>query len=222
MPEIYYRRRRAAALGILVLVVLILALLLSRCGGPDEENTAATESVQTSTTTATETSSSSSESSSESSSSESESSSEEATSSSTEPSAEAAAGEQCDLGSLELVATSSASTYAAGQQPTFYLTLRNPTQADCTINLDETPITFEVFNLVSDDRVWADTDCNAPVAQGDITLAAGQERYYQAIWSRTTSAPELCTERNEVEPGAYYLNVSIGDTRSAPHTFNLT
>lgn len=214
LPEVYYKRRRAAALCVLLVLLLVLIFALSRCGGTSEETAevaTTTSSSATETTTSEESSTTAS----------SEESSTESTESSASSSAEAAAEAFCDPATLQLVASSSASTYSGVQQPTFYVTLRNPTDVDCSLNLGELPLSFQVYDLVTDARIWADTDCNEPVAQENITLEAGQERYYQAIWSRTTSAAGECTAREAVPAGAYYLRVALGENVSAPHTFNL-
>lgn len=220
LPEIYYRRRRVAAVIILVVLVIICALLLSLCGRSEETSTTGDEAVETTSSSAATSSETSAAATT----------SEEATSSEAEESetateettaATVAEGDLCDPANLELVANSSASTYTNPDRPTFYLTLRNTSDADCLVNLDETPLAFTVYNLANDERIWGDTDCNAPVAQGLVELAAGQERYYQAIWSRTSSAPEQCSDRTAAAAGAYYLLVTLDGDRSAPHTFNL-
>ncbi|MDO4929320.1 MAG: hypothetical protein Q3976_09755 [Corynebacterium sp.] len=215
LPEVYYKRRRAAALCVLLVLLLVLVFTLSRCGGSSEETpeVAATATTSTASSSATETTTSEESTTS--------SSEESSTESSSSTSAEAAPEAICDPATLQLVASSSASTYSGVQQPTFYVTVRNPTDVDCSLNLGDLPLSFQVYDLVTDTRIWADTDCNEPVAQELISLEAGQERYYQAIWSRTTSAAGACTAREAAPAGAYYLRVALGENVSAPHTFNL-
>lgn len=209
LPEKYYQRRRAAAAIVLVVVVLLLIFLMSSLGGKQDATPAAQTSSATSTTSSSVAATSS-----------------EAPSSiepsSEEPSAQAApAKDACTVEDLQVVARTNRPNYPAGEQPVFYLTVTNPTAVDCDIDLDQDPLRFEVYNLGTNQRVWSDIDCNRPVAQGHQIFKAGQQRSFEAAWSRTHSAPDECTDRPNVAPGGYYLHTVIGPNPSQPVTFNL-
>ncbi|AZA10682.1 hypothetical protein [Corynebacterium gerontici] len=211
LPEKYYQRRRAAAAIVLVIVVLLLIWLMSSLGGKNDPTPAAHTSTSTSSSSVKN--SSSEESSSEASSAE---------PSSEEPSAQVApAKDTCGVEDLQIVAKTNRPDYPAGEQPVFYLTVTNPTAVDCDVDLDQEPLRFEVYDLGTNQRVWSDIDCNRPVAQGRQVFQAGQQRSFEAAWSRTESAPDECTDRPQVAPGSYYLHTVIGPNPSQPVTFNL-
>ncbi len=201
----------------LVVVVLLIVWVLSTIGGGDTENTNVAESGASSSATATssarasETSGRSSEKSTES------------QKPSAEPTSSVAADAKttCAVEDLVVSAASDQANYDAKAQPKFFMTVKNPTKADCGINADENPLRFEVYNLATNQRIWSDIDCNQPVAKGKTTFKAGEERYFEAIWSRTGSAPKQCSGRQPVPAGSYYLHTVIGGNPSPAYTFNL-
>ena len=129
----------------------------------------------------------------------------------------------CGIDDLELSVRPGENTFREGQQPNFFLTVENPTGAECEIDLSEEELKFEVFTLGSSyDRVWGDTDCNNPTSSSRLELEAGDSRTYEMTgWSRTTSSPDSCDDREPVGPGAYMVYGHIGDNTSEPQTFNL-
>ena len=120
--------------------------------------------------------------------------------------------QSCELSDLQISATSDKPSYEEGQLPEFYMTVKNPTAADCTIDLRDNPLRFEV---------WSDLDCNQPVDGTSRIFPAGSERYYRAVWSRTDSEPGQCGQRNPVPAGSYFLHTVIGNNPSEAHPFNL-
>ena len=215
--EIYVRRRVAAVVVLLVVIGLVVWGLTAFANRGDEpEAPVAVETTTTESTTSTTASS--------------EESTTETTAASTseepseEPSETAVAAESkdtCELADLRITATSDRPSYGPNVQPTFYMTVANPTDADCEINLDDEQLRFEVYNLETNNRVWADTDCYPSVLSGDETFEAGDERSFQAVWSRLESQPGQCSNRTPVEPGPYFLHAVIGSNPSDAHPFNL-
>ncbi|WKD58708.1 hypothetical protein CCASP_01410 [Corynebacterium caspium DSM 44850] len=216
-PEIYLRRRAAAAILLLVFIVLLIFVVLKFSGGDkDAQNTAATTTpVSTAPVSPTELPSSLVTTLS----------SAPPTSTAGEPTALAAtstpAKNSCELADLIVEARVNQTTIPTGQQPTFYMTITNPTKADCVIDTTKFPMRYEVYSLTTNQRVWSDIDCNAPISTGNETFKAGQSRHFEAVWSRTNSAPKQCSNRETVEPGAYFLHTVIGENPSDPITFNL-
>lgn len=209
LPEVYYQRRRVAAAVALVVVVMLTVAVIALLR-PDKETEQAAVTSTVAAPTATETVAE-------------ETTSEEAPETTVEETVtEAAPAEgECSLADLEIEAQTNQANYSANSQPVFYMTVRNPTESDCVINLDENVMRFEVYALGTNQRIWADVDCNPSVGKGDETFAAGSERYFEATWSRTNSAPGECTERTPAAAGSYYLHTVIGDNPSQPATFNL-
>lgn len=208
-PEVIYVRRRVAALFLLLVVIAVLIFAMVKFAGKKDDSTDVAATMTTTTSVeATETTSTSE-------------STTESTSESTEASAEAPKKQSCELHDLRITATSDQPNYAANVEPKFYMTVKNPTDADCEIDLDRDILRFEVYDLATNQRVWADVDCNASEGTGTRVFPAGEERHFEAKWSRTTSAPEMCQQRQPVPAGSYFLHAVIGDNPSDAHTFNL-
>lgn len=234
LPEKYYRRRRLAAVVVILVVVALIIWGLSalaRSGSGDPDDTAApaqnTTAQQPATTAAEDTGDTE-----ESEESEESETTGEATTAEEEPAGEDADREEaedtdepadggCALSDLEISADSDRANYPSGTQPTFYMTVANPTRSDCEIDLDEETLRFEVYDLSTNERIWSDTDCYDSVQTGTETFEAGEERYFEAVWSRTASAPGQCDNRPAAEPGGYFLHTVVGDNPSEAHTFNL-
>ncbi|WP_313006365.1 hypothetical protein [Corynebacterium variabile] len=226
-PEIYRRRRIAAGVGLLVLVlVLVLIVRAITGGGGDSSETAADSSTSSASAAPSESATGSADASSSASTSEtsgsSVASSEESEGADPSESRTAEPTGTCNVDDLRLEVRSGAPTYAGGQLPDFIMSVTNNSEADCTVDLEANPMSFEVFNLASYERIWGDTDCNEPTATEDIDLAAGESRNFALNgWSRTTSAPDQCADRADAGTGAFLLYGHLGDKVSEPATFNL-
>ena len=214
-------RRRVAALVILLVVVALLVWALSsmaRSGGSGSDGATETSTEQTvNPTVATEPTVAAPE----------ESTSETASASpSEEPSSSVEAAPArtgaCELKDLRIKALPNQPSYAAGTEPVFYMEVENPTDTDCVIDLDENILRFEVYDMRTNERMWADTDCYQPVVSGTQTYKAGEKQGYQARWSGTVSQPDRCEDRPAIEPGSYFLHTVIGDNASEAAPFNIT
>lgn len=241
LPEKYYVRRRAAAVIVLLVVVglLIWAMVAwGSSGSGDEADTAAGESTTSAAAESPSPTSTQEQETAETTSMDDQDTKSPPSSDAEEPeespypdapegseeSSEVTADPErttCELSDLEITAASDQPSYPADTQPTFYMTVANPTGVDCEINLDEATLRFEVYSLATNERIWSDTDCNASVEDGLQTFASGEERYFSAVWSRTASAPGACDNRPVVPAGAYFLHAVVGDNPSPAYTFNL-
>ncbi|WP_291314053.1 hypothetical protein [Corynebacterium sp. UBA2622] len=225
-PEIYLRRRVAALVILLVLAILLVwgmtaaAKSGSQSGAgqttsalenitteptvpvPGESTSSSTSGTATTTATSGTTSPSGS------------------TTATTTPNA-AADKKTCELTDLAITARTNAPSYASGEQPTFYMSVTNPTAADCTIDLSKDQLRFEVYDMATNQRVWSDTDCHPAVVTGEEKFLPNKARDFEAIWSRKDSAPGHCSSRADVPAGSYYLHAVIGDHASDPADFTL-
>ena len=209
-------RRRVAALVILLVVVALLVWALSavaRSGGGDSAEETTSE-APASTIETEPTVSAPEEPSSEP--------SEPAPVASSSVEAAPARTDACELKDLRITAMPNQPSYVAGTQPVFYMEVENPTDTDCVIDLDENILRFEVYNMRTNEKMWADTDCYEPVVAGTQTYKAGQKQGYQARWSGTVSQPGQCEDRPAIEPGSYFLHTVIGDNASDAAPFNIT
>jgi len=227
LPEDIYKRRRVAALIIvLVLAVVLIWAAVAAFGGSSEEpadtaapapssadeetsSSAAPESSETVSETKT-----SAEGASESKAAESE-------PSSAAPASSEAAKKTCDLADLDVRTSMLNYSVPEGELPKFFMTVTNPTAADCKIDLDKNLLRFEVYKMADNERVWSDTDCYASVQTGSQTFPAGKDVKFEAEWSRQASKPGECTDRPAAEPGAYFAHTVIGDNSSPPQDFTL-
>ena len=215
-------RRRVAALVILLVVVALLVWTLSavaRSGGGDSAEETTSEAPAS--TIETEPTVSAPEEPSSEPSEPSEASEPAPVASSSVEAAPARTG-ACELKDLRITAMPNQPSYVAGTQPVFYMEVENPTDTDCVIDLDENILRFEVYNMRTNEKMWADTDCYEPVVAGTQTYKAGQKQGYQARWSGTVSQPGQCEDRPAIEPGSYFLHTVIGDNASDAAPFNIT
>lgn len=229
LPEEIYKRRRVAALIIvIVLAVVLIWAAVAAFGGESDDSVAASSESSAATTSAETTSESSTTSADSTSESESESESasepeaKDGASESKEPEESVhAAKDTCSLEDLEVRTSMLNYSVPDGELPKFFMTVTNPTAADCKIDLDENSLRFEVYKMADNQRVWSDTDCYASVQTGEQTFPAGKNLKFEAEWSRQASEPGKCTDRPTAEPGAYFAHTVIGDNSSPPQDFTL-
>lgn len=229
LPEEIYKRRRVAALIIVIVLAVVLIWAAVAAFGSDSDESVAASSESSAATTSSESTSESSTTSADSTS-ESESESESVTESeakdgaseSKEPEESVhAAKDTCSLEDLEVRTSMLNYSVPDGELPKFFMTVTNPTAADCKIDLDENSLRFEVYKMADNQRVWSDTDCYASVQTGEQTFPAGKDLKFEAEWSRQASEPGKCTDRPTAEPGAYFAHTVIGDNSSPPQDFTL-
>ena len=240
--EIYVRRRLAALVAILVLVVILIWAATALFGGSSEEKEEGSQPAAASSSlaqpaeqpttaqaeeTATETREATSETADEKPAKEGSDNADDADdaakSEASQPTELAVdtSKTECSLEDLMVMAKTNEDSVPGGKMPTFYMEVFNPTTKDCSINLDEQQLRFEVYKMGSNERVWSDTDCYASVETGTQTFKSGETRFFQADWSRKRSEPGKCTDRPEADPGAYFLHTVIGENYSAALPFNL-
>lgn len=225
LPEEIYMRRRVAALVILLVVASLVIWGLSamaKSGDGSGETSASTSTEETSelvteptvsepsteTTTATSTATGTASTST-------------TTATTTEPVAAAKKG-SCELSDLRIEAVPPQPSFPVNSQPEFFMNVSNPTDADCELDLKDGMVRFEVYEMATNKRVWADTDCYPSIVTGRQVVPAGSEQGFKAVWSVTASQPGQCANRQQVPAGAYYLHGVIGDNASDPAPFNLT
>lgn len=227
LPEEIYKRRRVAALIIvLVLAVVLIWAAVAAFGGSSEEpaDTAApaptSADEETSSSAAPESSGTVSETKTAAEGA-SESKAAESEPSSAAPASSEAAKKTCELADLDVRTSMLNYSVPEGELPKFFMTVTNPTAADCKIDLDKNLLRFEVYKMADNERVWSDTDCYASVQTGSQTFPAGKDVKFEAEWSRQASKPGECTDRPAAEPGAYFAHTVIGDNSSPPQDFTL-
>lgn len=224
LPRKIYIRRRVAALAVLIVLVALIIWIMTLFGGSnhDSQSAAVTESTTATSPAATTTSPQQQDTpTTQVTTAKPAAPGDTAVAPTTTVVREAPVKNTCQLEDLVITADTDKSTYAPGELPKFYMTVNNPTQADCVVNLNDSVLRFEVYDLATNRRVWADVDCNSSEGTGTRTFPAGRETFYEAVWSRTESAPGKCQERPEAAAGGFYLHALIGNNHSDAKTFNL-
>lgn len=217
LPEIYYKRRRITA--VLLLIAIGMGIMLASFWW---NNTGTQSNVVAASTTAAPTSAMPAATSSQAPmSSETPTTSAVPTTSEAAPTSEVVAADApaCVLKDLEIVAQTSQPSFVDGASPVFYMSVKNPTEQECVIDLNKDVLRFEVYHLATNERIWSDIDCNAPEGTGVQIFKPGEVINYKATWSRTKSAPNSCDERPTVPSADYFLHAVIGDKPSVPVPF---
>lgn len=213
LPEEIYMRRRVGALVILLVVASLVIWGLSamaKSGGGDGSNETSSSSTEETSELVTEPTVSEPTT--------------ETSTATTSTTATVAAEKKgsCALSDLRIEAVPPQPSFGVNSQPEFFMNVSNPTDADCELDLKDGQVRFEVYEMATNKRVWADTDCYPSIVTGRQVFPAGSEQAFKAVWSVTSSQPGQCANRQQVPAGAYYLHAVIGDNASDPAPFNLT
>jgi len=206
LPREVYVRRRVAAVGIAVVAVLavILALVLaSRDSGTDTQETATGGDVdQTAVATSSETE----------------------TSETTAPDDGGASRGRCADTDLSLEVWPEQPNVAQGEPVRFFVNVLNTSDTTCDRDLAEAPLSFEVYRLDTNAKVWSSIDCTTPRDEDEVELRPGAPEARQIDWTGRRSAEGACSEadRTPVEVGAYQVYALVGAVFSPAATFNVT
>lgn len=205
LPREVYVRRRVAAVVVAVIAVLavILALFLaSRDSGTDTQETAAggdgdsSEAVDASETSANET---------------------------TEPDDGGASRGRCADEDLRLDVWPAEPNVPEGEDVRFFVNIVNVSDTTCDRDLSEAPLSFEVYRLDTNVKVWSSIDCTTPRDEDEVEFRPEVPEPRQIDWTGRRSAEGACSEsdRTPVEVGAYQVYALVGNVFSPAATFNV-
>lgn len=205
LPREVYVRRRVAAVVVAVIAVLavILALFLaSRDSGTDTQETAAggdgdsSEAADTSETSTSET---------------------------TEPDDGGASRGRCADEDLRLDVWPAEPNVPEGEDVRFFVNIVNVSDTTCDRDLSEAPLSFEVYRLDTNVKVWSSIDCTTPRDEDEVELRPEVPEPRQIDWTGRRSAEGACSEseRTPVEVGAYQVYALVGNVFSPAATFNV-
>lgn len=205
--EVYVRRRFAAVVvAVVAVIVVILTLFLaSRDSGTDTQETAGSgdpdsaEAVETTDTTAT------------------------TTKESDEDDDGGASRGRCANEDLRLDVWPAEPNVVAGEDVRFFVNIINTSETTCDRNLSEAPLSFEVYRLDDNTKIWSSIDCTTPRDEDEVDLRPGEPEPRQIDWSGRRSAEGACSEgdRTPVEVGAYQVYALVGSVFSPAATFNV-
>lgn len=208
LPREVYVRRRVAAVVVAVVVVLavVVALFLaSRDTGTDTQSTAdggapdtseAAETTGTSTTGPTE---------------------------SGTPDDGGASRGRCADEDLRLDVWPAGPNVPVGEEVRFFVNVLNTSETTCDRDLSEAPLSFEVYRLDDNTKVWSSIDCTTPRDEDEVELRPNEPEPRQIDWSGRRSAEGACAEsdRTPVEVGSYQVYALVGNVFSPAATFNV-
>ncbi|WP_147794437.1 hypothetical protein [Cellulomonas sp. Y8] len=124
----------------------------------------------------------------------------------------------CEPGAIGLEMTADATTYPAGQLPTFTIRITNTGSTPCL--LDAGDAQRQVLITSGSDRIWASTDC----ATGEtlqLLLAPDQADERPVQWDRTRSVEGCAPDQPEAQPGTYQAVLALGGVSTQPVVFGL-
>ena len=201
--EVYVRRRVAAVVvAVIAVVVVLLALFLaSRDSGTDTQETAT--GGESGTSGAVETS-------------------ETTTSATTKRDGGASRG-RCADEDLRLDVWSAEPNVPVGSDVRFFVNIINVSDTTCDRDLSEAPLSFEVYRLDDNSKVWSSIDCTTPRDADEVELRPEEAEPRQIDWTGRRSAEGACseTDRTPVEVGAYQVYALVGTVFSPAATFNV-
>ena len=191
---VYLLRRTLVAVGLVVALVLAFVLIRAITGGAgdDEPETP----PETSETPAPETEA--------------------------DGDADAGAAAACEAADLQLALTSDATTYAAGANPTFTVTISNIGDGSCTVDAGSAAV--DVLVTSGSDRIWSALDCAAADAEGAermLLLTEGAQESAVVAWSRVRSNATCDTGLAAPRPGTYHAVASLQGASSGDLVFTL-
>ncbi|MFG2928945.1 hypothetical protein [Streptomyces achromogenes] len=112
----------------------------------------------------------------------------------------------CPSGAVELGLRSVRNSYSPDQTPTFELTAKNGSSADCKVDLGPGHAVLTITPADGDDTFWSSDDCVKGPGSLAFRVPAGQSVTYTVKWDRKPSAPHCGTPTGgPAKPGTYLL-----------------
>ncbi|MEU8972724.1 hypothetical protein AB0D11_26210 [Streptomyces monashensis] len=99
----------------------------------------------------------------------------------------------CTSSAVALSLKSLRNSYSPDQTPTFELTARNSSSADCKIDLGPKNAVLTITPSSGSDSYWSSADCPKGAASLVFRVPAGQSITYTVTWDRKPSAPQCET-----------------------------
>lgn len=129
----------------------------------------------------------------------------------------------CTSGAVALSLRSVRNSYAPDQTPTFELTAKNRSSADCKVDLGPKNAVLTITPADGDDSFWASADC--PQGSGSLVfrVPAGRSITYTVKWDRRPSAAHCATPSGgSAKAGTYLLEAKTPGFAKAQASFVLS
>ncbi|MFF9771426.1 hypothetical protein ACF1GT_33420 [Streptomyces sp. NPDC014636] len=112
----------------------------------------------------------------------------------------------CTSGAVALSLRSEHNSYSPDQTPTFELTAKNSSSADCGVDLGPKSTVLTITPADGDDAYWSSADCPRSAGSLVFRVPAGESITYTVKWDRKPSAPQCATPPGgSAKPGTYLL-----------------
>lgn len=138
-------------------------------------------------------------------------------------------GQQCASGDIMATAVvgrkdgSEAESFATGEQPYMWFTIKNVGTVTCTFNAGPAVQFFTIRS--GEDLIWTSRDCaRAGLIDQVVTLEPGESMSNPtSVWERVRSSSTGCNAETQVpvNPGAYKLTVEVNGVISDTNQFLL-
>ncbi|MFL4906156.1 hypothetical protein ACJ6WF_23985 [Streptomyces sp. MMS24-I2-30] len=129
---------------------------------------------------------------------------------------------KCASGAVTLSLRSLHNSYSPGQTPTFELTAKNSSAADCKVDLGPKNAVLTITPADAGDDYWSSADC--PKGAGSLVyrVPAGSSITYTAKWDRKPSAPHCATPpAGSAGAGTYLVEAATPGFSKAQTSFVL-
>lgn len=134
-------------------------------------------------------------------------------------SGEAAASGNCPPGDIVISAATDQPTYGEGEEPVLELRVDNTGEEPCEANLGTTQQVFTVYS--GSDRIFSTEDCQVDGQDALVEISPDEQERARFTWPRVRSAEDCGETTQEPRSGTYRLEVSLGELKAQPVTFNL-
>ncbi|WP_225824944.1 hypothetical protein [Streptomyces naphthomycinicus] len=112
----------------------------------------------------------------------------------------------CASGAVTLSLRSVHNSYSPDRTPTFELTAKNGSSADCKVDLGPKKAVLTITPADGDDAYWSSADCAKDAGSLVFRVPAGKSITYTVKWDRKPSAPHCATPSpGAAKPGTYLL-----------------
>ncbi|MBL1107119.1 hypothetical protein JK361_21345 [Streptomyces sp. 5-8] len=129
----------------------------------------------------------------------------------------------CASGAVTLGLRSVHNSYSPDEVPTFELTAKNGSSADCKVDLGPRNAVLTITPADGDDAYWSSDDC--PEGAGNLVfrVPAGETITYTVKWDRKPSAPQCATPSGgSAKAGTYLLEAKAPGFTKAQASFVLS
>ncbi|MGW4599091.1 hypothetical protein ACWEOA_27890 [Streptomyces sp. NPDC004457] len=112
----------------------------------------------------------------------------------------------CTSAAVSLSLRSVRNSYSPDQTPTFELTAKNGSSADCKVDLGPKKAVLTVTPADGDDAFWSSADCPGGAGSLVFRVPAGHSITYTVKWDRKPSEAHCATpSAGSAKPGTYLL-----------------